>query len=303
MPYSSTSKDPNAVLDFQFDWSTHLGSDTISSYSFPSFPTGITKDSDSRNGNVITIWLSGGTNRQDYLITNRVVTTGGRTEDWILIVRVGQFSVIPTGPPYAAITEHVAYTPMAEGEEAFKVEMVALDASDIVQQLVPSPPVVEGVLSAAMDAAQTTVPVTESLTEPFPSSGEILIGSEVISYSGRAEYSSTLTGARRGAHASVAATHASGDAVREVGYALRARRAELAVFEWLFSTRGWRPSRSGVLGSEAYSIGDEVKQVVRQIMGPYYGRKGGAIRKSVPMTNFPRKSKTPYDWQMGWYDI
>lgn len=79
MPQSFV-KDPNAVLDYQINWVTWLGTDTISSSTW-TVPTGITKDSDTSTTTTTTIWLSGGTDGTDYELVNRIVTAAGRTED------------------------------------------------------------------------------------------------------------------------------------------------------------------------------------------------------------------------------
>jgi len=73
-------KDPNAVLDYQVDWSDWLDEDTISSSAW-TVPDGITKDSDTTTTTTTTIWLSGGTAGTEYTLVNRIVTAGGRTED------------------------------------------------------------------------------------------------------------------------------------------------------------------------------------------------------------------------------
>lgn len=73
-------KDPSAVLDYVIDWSSWLGSDTISTSTW-TVPTGITKNSDTKTNTTATIWLSGGTADVEYVLTNRIVTAGGRTDD------------------------------------------------------------------------------------------------------------------------------------------------------------------------------------------------------------------------------
>jgi hypothetical protein len=80
-------KDPNANLDYQIDWSSWLGSDTISSSAW-TVQSGLTKGSDSKTDTTTTVWLSGGTAGQTYRVTNRVVTAGGRTDDrsfWVVV--------------------------------------------------------------------------------------------------------------------------------------------------------------------------------------------------------------------------
>jgi hypothetical protein len=80
-------KDPDAKLDYGFDWATWLGSDTISSSSW-TVPTGLTKVSDTNDTTTTTVWLSGGTAGVSYRVVNSIVTAGGREEDrslWIVM--------------------------------------------------------------------------------------------------------------------------------------------------------------------------------------------------------------------------
>jgi hypothetical protein len=72
-------KDPNAVLDYSWNWATWLGTDTIANYVIE--VDGVTKDSDSRNGAVITAWLSGGAAGSIATATCRVTTAAGRVDD------------------------------------------------------------------------------------------------------------------------------------------------------------------------------------------------------------------------------
>lgn len=79
-------KDPDAILDYTFDWSGWLAthSDAIQIYSVaPEDPpdASLVIDSHVRSGGVVTVWLRGGTLGQTYTVRCRVVTTGGRTDD------------------------------------------------------------------------------------------------------------------------------------------------------------------------------------------------------------------------------
>ena len=80
-------KDPNAVLEYQIDWSSWLGADTIVTSTW-TVPTGITKDSSTNTTTTATIWLSGGTAGTRYELTNRIVTsnTPARTNDQTIII-------------------------------------------------------------------------------------------------------------------------------------------------------------------------------------------------------------------------
>jgi hypothetical protein len=81
------TKDPQAVLDYQIDWSAWLATDTITSSAW-TMPAGITKASDTKTTTTTTIWLSGGTAGQQYQIVNTIVTAGGRTEERTLTIVV-----------------------------------------------------------------------------------------------------------------------------------------------------------------------------------------------------------------------
>lgn len=81
-------KDPDAVLDYQVDWSSWLATgETISSSDWV-VQTGITETSASNTTTTATIWLSGGTAGVTYTVTNRIVTTANRTNDRSLYITV-----------------------------------------------------------------------------------------------------------------------------------------------------------------------------------------------------------------------
>lgn len=81
------TKDPNAVLDYSVDWTKWLDGDTIATSAW-TVPAGLTKVSDANTTTKTTAWLSGGTADQSYTVTNRITTSGGRTEDRSFIVKV-----------------------------------------------------------------------------------------------------------------------------------------------------------------------------------------------------------------------
>lgn len=81
------TKDPDAVLDYQIDWETWLNGDTISSSDWI-VPDGLTENDASNTTTTATIWLSGGSADEQYTVTNRIVTAGGRTDDRSIVVRV-----------------------------------------------------------------------------------------------------------------------------------------------------------------------------------------------------------------------
>ena len=80
-------KDPNAVLDYEWDWSAWLGTDTIASHTVTA-ATGLTVDSTEATDTAVTVWLSGGTVGQTYSVTCHVVTAAGREDDRTVTVTV-----------------------------------------------------------------------------------------------------------------------------------------------------------------------------------------------------------------------
>ena len=80
-------KDPSAVLDYAFDWSAWLGDDTITSHTVTA-ASGVTVASSTATTTAVTAWVSGGTAGQTYTVTNRIVTTGGRTDERTITLQV-----------------------------------------------------------------------------------------------------------------------------------------------------------------------------------------------------------------------
>jgi len=84
------TKDPDAVLDYGFDWSAWLttsGNDTIATSTWI-VDAGLVKGITGNTTTTTTVWLSGGTSGITYKAVNRIVTTGGRTNDRTLYVAV-----------------------------------------------------------------------------------------------------------------------------------------------------------------------------------------------------------------------
>ena len=74
-------KDPDAVLDYQIDWSDWLDTDTIADSTWTAPDDGITMDSDEASTTATVVWLSGGTAGDIYTLTNHITTDGGREDD------------------------------------------------------------------------------------------------------------------------------------------------------------------------------------------------------------------------------
>lgn len=81
-------KDPDAKLDYGFDWSDWLGTTETITTSTWTVPTGITKISDSKTDTLTTIWLSGGTHGANYSLVNHIKTNANREDDRTHIIKV-----------------------------------------------------------------------------------------------------------------------------------------------------------------------------------------------------------------------
>lgn len=82
------SKDPNAVLDWAFDWSRWLATSEAISSSEVTVQEGLTKDSQSNDTDTVTVWLSGGTLGVTYEVTCSITTNQGRTDERTIGIRV-----------------------------------------------------------------------------------------------------------------------------------------------------------------------------------------------------------------------
>jgi hypothetical protein len=83
-------KDPQAVLDWVFDWSEWLAiGETITARTV-TVETGLVKDSDSATTDTVTVWLSGGTAGVSYQVACRITTSSARTDERTITIRVQQ---------------------------------------------------------------------------------------------------------------------------------------------------------------------------------------------------------------------
>ena len=83
-------KDPDAVLDYQFDWSLYLQpSETIVTSTFIVIGSDtLALSNESIDGGLTTFWASGGVAGEAPQITNRITTNQGRTDDDTSILRI-----------------------------------------------------------------------------------------------------------------------------------------------------------------------------------------------------------------------
>jgi hypothetical protein len=83
------TKDPDAVLDYSVDWSAWLSGDQIAMSTWLLEEGAVIEQvSDTKTATKTTVWLRGGQNGTTYLVTNRIVTVGGRTDDRTISVKV-----------------------------------------------------------------------------------------------------------------------------------------------------------------------------------------------------------------------
>ena len=84
-------KDPDAILDYKFDWAPWLGTDTIATSSWTA-ESGITivPASESFDDTTTTVFISGGAAGQNYRLTNRITTNASRTDERSIEIKIRQ---------------------------------------------------------------------------------------------------------------------------------------------------------------------------------------------------------------------
>lgn len=83
-------KDPDAVLDYTWDWSAWLASgETITDATVTPSGTGLTVNGTPTTGAAtVTAWLTGGTAGTEYLVTCHITTSQGRQDDRTITISV-----------------------------------------------------------------------------------------------------------------------------------------------------------------------------------------------------------------------
>lgn len=87
-------KDPDAILDYQFDWSAWLGDDSITDFDLMLDDDGLAVGDGGEAPEPIAIdgrvvfWLLEGVPRQTYPITCRITTAAGRVDDRTMFIKV-----------------------------------------------------------------------------------------------------------------------------------------------------------------------------------------------------------------------
>lgn len=85
------TKDPDATLDYGFDWSSWLqDGETITASSWTA-DTGLTLGTDTYDDTSTTVWISDGTPRHyPYTVTNRITTSAERIDERSILINVVQ---------------------------------------------------------------------------------------------------------------------------------------------------------------------------------------------------------------------
>jgi hypothetical protein len=73
-------KDPDANLDYGFDWELWLDGDTISTSNW-TVESPLVATLESSSNTITGLFIAGGDHGSDYLVTNRITTNGGLTDD------------------------------------------------------------------------------------------------------------------------------------------------------------------------------------------------------------------------------
>lgn len=83
---STFIQDPDALLDYAVDWSDYLATGDFIVSAETSAQSGITIASQSFTSAIHTIFLEGGTEGEEYEITSRIFTNGGRRDDRTFLI-------------------------------------------------------------------------------------------------------------------------------------------------------------------------------------------------------------------------
>lgn len=85
----STAKDPNAVLDFVFDWTPYLNPTQDNIINATANKTGgITIDATSFTTKKVTVWVSGGTVGETAKLTCTITTEAGRIDERSMFIKI-----------------------------------------------------------------------------------------------------------------------------------------------------------------------------------------------------------------------
>ena len=81
-------KDPDSLLDFVVDWESWLPSDDYIVSAAASVQSGLTLHTQTYTSSQHAIWVLGGTVGQEYTVTSRIETNGGRIDERTFRIQV-----------------------------------------------------------------------------------------------------------------------------------------------------------------------------------------------------------------------
>jgi len=84
-------KDPDAVKDYEIDWSDWLQDEEVistSAWAIVEATPALVIDSSQTSSFASTVWLSAGTDGENYMVTNHILTDQGREDDRTIRVLV-----------------------------------------------------------------------------------------------------------------------------------------------------------------------------------------------------------------------
>jgi hypothetical protein len=91
MALTTYPKDPNATLDYSFDWSDWLDSgESLTSSVFTRSATALKETNTDLTTSVATIWLTNGAAGTTYTLANKIGTSAGRIDERTVNIKVLQ---------------------------------------------------------------------------------------------------------------------------------------------------------------------------------------------------------------------
>ena len=88
MTKSVFTKDPDAKLDYSWDWTRWLTDGDFVTGAEISAPAGITLGTTLFDDHRVTVWVSGGSADQSYPLTCKITTDMGRIDERTLTIRI-----------------------------------------------------------------------------------------------------------------------------------------------------------------------------------------------------------------------
>ncbi len=84
---ATATKDPVAKLDFGFDWSAWLGTDTILTSTWTADP-GLILSGPTFDGTKTSVWIEGGVAGDKLSATNHITTVAGRIDERTIVISI-----------------------------------------------------------------------------------------------------------------------------------------------------------------------------------------------------------------------